>query len=255
MKIKVGAVSYLNAKPLLYGIRKDVALMQSIELREDYPKRIGEWLREGSIDLGLIPIAFIPQIPHAQIVSDYCIGSQGRVASVKLYSDVPVGKIEKVLLDYQSFTSVNLCKVLFQYFYKTEVVYMEAEKDYIDDIKGTTAGVIIGDRVFEYEAQKPTPPFAYDLAEEWTKFTRLPFVMAMWVANKDLPTHFIAQFNKANEDGLNSLSTVITQNPYPYYNLAHYFTHNICYRTDDNMKASMQYFLQLMQKLPLYEKA
>lgn len=77
-----------------------------IELTGDYPARIAEMLINGDIDLGLIPVAVIPQLPEYHIVGDYCIGTEGEIASVALFSEVPMAEVEKVYLDYQSRTSV-----------------------------------------------------------------------------------------------------------------------------------------------------
>lgn len=248
-KIRVAAVSYLNTKPLLYGIKRSPELLSQIILTEDYPKKIGEMLISGEADVGLIPVAFIPRIPHWQIVSDYCIGSVGKVETVSLFSDVPVDKIEKVLLDYQSFSSVNLCRVLFKNHWKKEVVFENATAGYIQQISGTTAGVIIGDRVFEQKASANCQPYIYDLAEEWTKFTKLPFMMAAWIANKKLPEDFTKLFNEANKTGLENIDAVIAENPYPLYDLKKYFMEDISYEiTGDKLKA-MQLFITLMQEL------
>ena len=145
-KIKVGAVSYLNTKPLLYGVKRDEALKNQIDLLEDYPAKIAGMLIEGSIDVGLVPVAIIPKLSEWHIVSDYCIGAEGDVASVCLFSDVPIEKVERVLLDYQSRTSVNLCKVLLKHHWKITPVIEDAQEGYQKEIKGTTAGVVIGDR-------------------------------------------------------------------------------------------------------------
>ncbi len=248
-KIRVAAVSYLNTKPLLYGIKRSPNLLSQIILTEDYPRKIGKMLVNNEVDMGLIPVAFIPQIPHWQIVSDYCIGSVGRVETVSLFSDVPVEEIEKVMLDYQSFSSVNLCKILFKNFWKKEVTFEDADENYISKIEGTTAGLIIGDRVFEQKQAVPTQKFVYDLAEEWTRFTGLPFMMAAWIANKPLPQAFIQDFNEANKTGLDNIDAVVAENPYEYYNLKKYFEEDISYEITDDKKQALDLFLKLMKEL------
>ena len=110
-KIRVGAVSYLNTKPLLYGIKRH-EIINDIELIEDYPSKIAQLLIEDKIDVGLIPVAATTKLPSWHIVSDYCIGCHGAVASVCLFSNVPIEQVERVYLDYQSRTSVNLARIL-----------------------------------------------------------------------------------------------------------------------------------------------
>ena len=92
--------------------------MRQIELVKNYPSKIAKQLLDGDIDVGLVPVAVIPKMNKYFIVSDYCIGAEGNVASVCLFSDVELGKVEKVLLDYQSKTSVALCKVLMKNYWK-----------------------------------------------------------------------------------------------------------------------------------------
>ncbi|HRH61426.1 MAG TPA: hypothetical protein PL045_12690, partial [Chitinophagaceae bacterium] len=107
-KIKIGAVSYLNTKPLLYGIQHYDALLQQVEIVEDYPAIIAEMLLTNEIDAGLVPVSIIPKMQEHHIISNFCIGAEGDVASVCLFSEVPVNEIETVMLDYQSRTSVAL---------------------------------------------------------------------------------------------------------------------------------------------------
>src|SRR5574338_133967 len=138
-KIRVGAVSYLNTKPLLYGIKRHPVLNE-IELIEDYPSRIAQMLIDDEVDIGLIPVAATLRLKEWYIDSDYCIGSDGTVASVCIFCDVPIGEVKKVYLDYQSRTSVNLAKVLLKEYWKKEVKLIDATgEDFRDQIAGTTA--------------------------------------------------------------------------------------------------------------------
>ena len=225
-KIKVGAVSYLNTKPLLYGIKRSAQLQQQMELVEGYPSKIADMLVEGTIDMGLVPVSIIPQLKEWHIVSDYCIGADGDVASVCLFSEVPLEKIEKILLDYQSRTSVQLCKLLVKNFWKIDVALKDAKDNFENSIHGTTAAVIIGDRAL---AQRKISPYIYDLAGAWKTFTGLPFVFAAWIANKKLPDDFITLFNTANAEGLKNIDTVIAENFSDMYDLKTYFTKNTIY--------------------------
>ena len=119
-KIRVGAVSYLNTKPLLYGIRKH-KVSQQIELIEDYPSRIAQLLIDDKIDVGLIPVAAILRLKEHHIITNYCIGSDGPVASVCIFSEVPIEEVKNIYLDYQSKTSVSLARILIKEYWKKEV--------------------------------------------------------------------------------------------------------------------------------------
>lgn len=242
-KIKVSAVSYLNTKPLLYGITRH-KIINNIELQQEYPALIAQHLRNNTIDIGLVPVAAIPTIPNANIISDYGIAAIGKVASVCIFSQVPIDEIEELYLDYQSRTSVKLAQVLLQKYWKKEVIFKQAPEHYIDLIKNKTAGVIIGDRALQ---KLNDFNFVYDLAEHWHTFTGLPFVFAAWVANKPIDPQFIQQFNEANALGLAHLEAVIAENPYPYYNLDLYYRSNIVYQFTDEIKAGMQQFLSYLK--------
>jgi chorismate dehydratase len=242
-KIRVGAVSYLNTKPLLYGIKRS-SVLQQIELIEEYPSKVADMLLNDEIDIGLVPVAVIPKLEEHYIVSDYCIGAEGEVASVALFSDVPVEQVNKVLLDYQSRTSVSLAKILMRDFWKVSPQLEDAAQNYISDIKGTTAGVVIGDRAF---LQRKNSVFTYDLASAWKKMTNLPFVFAAWVANKKLDMEFMNSFNQANGFGLGMLDEVVKENPYEHYDLKTYYTENISYELTAEKKEGLNLFLKLLQ--------
>jgi chorismate dehydratase len=244
-KIKVGAVSYLNTKPLLYGIERSVELMKQIELVTDYPSEIAKQLLNNEIDVGLIPVAVIPQMKEYYIVSDYCIGAEGNVASVCLFSEVEINKIEKVLLDYQSRTSVALCKVLLKNHWKKNVVFEDAKNNFSKEIKGTTAAVLIGDRALQ---QRKISNYIYDLGGEWKAMTGLPFVFAAWISNKKLPEDFITLFNQKNAEGLNNIDVVIKETKCDFYDLNIYFRQNISYVLNEEKKKGMNLFLELMQQ-------
>jgi chorismate dehydratase len=244
-KIRVGAVSYLNTKPLLYGISRS-PIAQKIELVTDYPAKIAASLLDGSIDIGLVPVAIIPKMPEFHIISDYCIGAEGPVASVALFSEQPLENVKRVLLDYQSRTSVSLARVLLKHYWKKEVEFIDASEGYQDLIKGDTAGVVIGDRAF---AQRMVSPYIYDLAEAWLSFTSLPFVFAAWIANKQLPEDFKNEFNEANAFGLCNLDEVIHENPYLAYDLHAYYTVNINYAFSKAKMLGLETFLAYLKLL------
>ncbi len=241
-KVNVGAVSYLNTKPLLHGITRS-AIMQEMELTLNYPALLAKQLQERVIDLALLPVAAIPHISAARIVSDYGICAEGNVVSVALFSRVPLEEIESVFLDYQSRTSVRLAQLLFQHHWRKEVIFHPAHEQFMDDIHGRSAGVIIGDRALQ---QLDNFEYVYDLSSAWKDFTGLDFVFAAWVANKDLDQDFIDHFNQANAAGLQDLETVIAANYFPWYDLHVYYTENIKYRLNEAKLAGLNKFLSLI---------
>jgi chorismate dehydratase len=241
-KIKVGIVNYLNTKPLLYGIQHST-LQEELELIEDYPANIARLLVDGDIDLGLVPVSVIPRLEEYHIITDYCIGCDGPVASVCLFSEVPIEQIKEVLLDYQSRTSVALAKILLKDYWKIQPKLTDARPDFLSSVKGTTAAVIIGDRALE---QRKHSPYIYDLGEAWQQHTGLPFVFAAWISNKQLPQDLIERFNEANKKGLENIDTVVAENPYPIYSLQQYYTKHINYFLDDEKRKGLEKFIRML---------
>lgn len=215
-------------------------MKDEVDLILDYPSMIAEFLINDSIDVGLVPVTIIPELKEHYIISDYCIGADGEVGSVCLFSEVPLENIEKILLDYQSRTSVDLLKILVKKYWKIDPAFISTSGDYKKNIKGTTAGLMIGDRALE---QRQVSLYKYDLGVEWKKYTGMPFVFATWISNKKLEQSFIDDFNKANSEGLQQIDKVIAENPYPVFDLKKYFTSYIDYHLDDRKKAALNLFL------------
>jgi chorismate dehydratase len=244
-KIRVGAVSYLNTKPLIYGFEHGM-MHDEIELQLEYPSKLAVLMQKNKLDIALLPIASIPNIIDARVFSNYCICSNQKVASVCLFSHVPIEEVQEVYMDYQSRTSVVLFRILMRDFWNIRPSLLDADDQYINKIKGKTAGIIIGDRALEQINQFP---FVYDLAEAWKSHTSLPFVFATWVTNQDLPESFIHSFNQANAKGLESLDEIILSQPYNHYDLRKYYTENISYVLDDEKKKGMHLFLKMLPTL------
>jgi len=251
-KIKVGIVSYLNARPLLYGLKLP-PIADEIQLIEDNPAALAELLKNDEIDLGLIPVAAIPELERYFIVGDYCIGTETEVATVCLFSEVPLNEIEKVYLDYQSRTSVALLKWLMREYWGIYPQLIEAEDEtYRKKIEGTTAGLVIGDRAFE---QRKISTFIYDLASEWRSITGLPFVFAAWISNKPLAVDFIDRFNKANGIGLSHIHEIVAAQQFSLFDLNKYFNLNLSYKLDDRKRKGMNLFLEnIREKVSTNEK-
>jgi len=235
----VAAVSYLNTKPLIYGFEKGL-MKDEIELVFDYPAKVAAMLLNDEADIGLIPVAVIPKMPEYHIISDYCIGAIEPVASVCLFSDVPLEEIKEILLDYQSRTSAALLKILLKEHWHIEPILTNTNEGYQERIKGTTAGLVIGDRALK---QRKSSRYIYDLAEVWQQMTGLPFLFAAWVANKKLPKSFIEQFNEATATGFKHLPEIIAANLFADYDLHTYYTRNIDYNLDEKKLQAMQLFL------------
>lgn len=242
-KIKVGVVSYLNTRPLIYGLKLP-PIANDIELIEETPARLAELLISDQIDVGLVPVAVIPDMKEYFIAGDYCIGTENEVASVCLFSEVPLHNIERVYLDHESRSSVALLKWLMKEYWGITPEMIHATDDsYRKEIKGTTAGLVIGDRAFE---QRKKSTFIYDLASEWRSITGLPFVFAAWISKRPLPDSFIEKFNDANSVGLHHIDEIVKAEQFELFDLKKYYTLHLSYRLDERKKRGMELFLKYM---------
>src|SRR5262245_25723397 len=108
-RLRVGAVNYLNSKPLIEGLAE---LAPQAELVLDYPSRLADGLSACAIDVGLVPSLTFLVEPEFEVVSDACVAARGAVLSVKLFSRVPPAAIRRLALDEGSRTSAALVRVL-----------------------------------------------------------------------------------------------------------------------------------------------
>lgn len=244
--INISAVSYLNAKPFIYGIQHS-GLLQNIHLEQDTPSVCAQKLIDGKVHIGLIPVAVLPDMKEYHIISDHCIGATSPVTSVMLYSKVSMEKIEKILLDHQSRTSVQLMKVLAKKYWKINPQWVDTIHGFEKNIENKTAAVVIGDRALEMNGRYP---FQYDLAEAWIKMTGLPFVFACWVTVKKLSPDFISAFNSALELGLSQREKVIAEYSNTHNNAAQklhtYLYDCISYGLDDRKKQGLGLFMRYL---------
>lgn len=239
-KIKISAVAYTNTKAFIYGIEHS-AVKEQIDLTLDIPSDCAGKVIDGSVDLGLIPVAAIPHVPNAQIISDYCIGSVGAVNSVFIFSDVPAAEIKTVRLDRESRTSNNLAKVLMKFHFKKDVTFTT------DAEVKTDAIVLIGDRTF---GKKADYAYAYDMGEEWMNFTGLPFVYAAWVANKTIPEAFVTEFNAALKMGLAERKEVLKTLPVnPLFDVEDYMMHKLDFELTAQKRQALSLFLSYIEQL------
>lgn len=238
-KIRVSAVSYTNTKPFAYGLKHAGPFLEQIELSYDVPADCANKLIENKADIGLVPVAALLHIPNYHIISDYCIGAVEPVNSVFIFSNKPAGEIRTVRLDKQSRTSNNLAKVLLKYYWKTETEFIEeGEAD---------AFVEIGDRTF---GKKDKYPFVYDMAEEWIRFTGLPFAFAVWASNKPLDSEFIAEFNRVLKYGIDHREEVLKElEPRTDFDLRDYLTRRIDYPLTPEKRKAITKFLELVRAL------
>jgi chorismate dehydratase len=179
MPIRIGAVSYLNAKPLYYGLCERAP---HVVLSMDVPSRLAEQLAAGELDVALIPsVEYLRGASLGyEIIPGFAIAAQGPVHSVKLYSRVPWQRIERLALDAGSRTSHVLARIWLDAEHHVRPARVEELPLGVSVLESTADAVmVIGDRAMRV----PREPFynVVDLGEAWHTLTGLPFVFALWV--------------------------------------------------------------------------
>ncbi len=243
-KIKISAVSYLNTLPFIYGLENFGKIKEQIDLQKDIPSVCADKLINNEVDIGLIPVAEINKLKNPYIISKYCIGAVGKVDTVLLLSNRSIETVEKIVLDYQSRTSVQLTKLLVKEYFKIKPEFINAKAGYEENVDNNSAALIIGDRVFKY---KNKFEFAYDLSEIWLKFASYPFVFAAWVSNKKINDDFIRNFDSALKFGLENIDKVVenykNNGKNSEIDIQNYLTRSISYTLDTEKRKGMQLFL------------
>jgi chorismate dehydratase len=214
----VGAVSYLNSKPLIFGLEER---LQGRKLILDLPSRLADQLARRELDVALIPSVEFLRGDGLSIISDACIACRGPVRSVQLLFRKPPADVRTLALDEGSRTSCALSQVLlFQQFGIVPTLKplpIAASLDSID----ADALLVIGDRAMSLDTSKYVA--AWDLGHEWTRMTGLPFVFAMWVANPifdalESADELAYALRSARDEGLAQITSII-ETEAPKYNL------------------------------------
>ena len=175
-RLKIGAVSYLNTKPLVYRLAER---MTDAEIVFDYPSRLADRLSAGDLDIALVPSAEAFAHPEWSVVSDACIACRGPVLSVKVLFRVPPAKVQTLALDEGSRTSVLLAKILLREVNQRELFFEPLPFGAGAQEVSADAVLLIGDRAISNDEEEFVE--VWDLGERWCRLTGLPFVFAMWV--------------------------------------------------------------------------
>lgn len=204
-KIRIGAVRYLNTKPLIFGLP---ALLPDAEIVLDLPSRLADGLAGGALDVALIPSVEYLRDPSYTIISDACIACRGPVLSVKLFSRTPLVEIRTLALDEGSRTSAALARILLkERFDLTPRLQPLAIGAAVADV-AADAVLVIGDRAMHLPGGGPFAE-VWDLGDEWVRWTGLPFVFAMWVARSGFDAAGVAgSLSAARDLGLANLQAI-----------------------------------------------
>ena len=247
--LRLGAVSYLNTKPLVYGLD---AHPDQFDVRFDVPAKCAELLHEGRVALGLIPaIEYLRG--HYAIVPDISIASDGDVTTVAVFTRKPIEQVETLALDLSSRTSVALTRVLCAKQWKIAPRFTPAEPDLEAMLRRADAALVIGDPAFEIDPAKHNVT-KIDLGAEWKALTGLPFVYAMWVGRPDAATPAQCRaLQQARDAGIAHLPEIAKQvgdgNAVLEQRVLSYLRDNLKYRLGQTEQAGLLRFHELAAEI------
>jgi chorismate dehydratase len=243
--LQIGAVSYLNSRPLIEDLED---LLPSANLVLDYPSRLADSLANGHLDIALIPSIEYFRRPGYEVISDACVAARGEVLSVKLYCRVHPGDIRRLALDEGSRTSAALTRVILAERYgvlpHTEQLRMNSTTLDSD----ADAVLLIGDRAMH----PPQESFVevLDLGQFWYEWTGLPFVFAMWVARQEANTDGVEDaLSRARDLGMQRVAGIAHEEApklgIPESVALSYLTTNLHYHFTSAERSGLKLFSEL----------
>jgi chorismate dehydratase len=260
--VRLGAVEYLNARPLVHGLTA-----AGFAVRFDVPSSCATLLHSGRIDVGLIPsIEYLRGSANYAIVPDIAIASRGPVASVAIYTTKPMHDVRSLALDTSSRSSIALARVLCARAFGIDPSLHAQAPDLSRMLSGADAALIIGDNALFLQAGdmqldgRQVPVEKIDLGEVWTKTTGLPFVYAFWAGRPQaLDEAAVAALQSAKAEGLRHCDAIARE----YFREAperqtvgsRYLQDNIKYDLGADERAGLELFYRYAAETGVVERS
>jgi chorismate dehydratase len=208
--LRIGSVSYLNAKPLIYGLDES----EDLDLLLAVPSRLLDGLRHRQFDLALLPVIDYQRLDGLCIVPSGGIGCDGPTLTVRIFSSKPIEQIQTLACDTDSHTSVALARIILAERHGIHPRFVDLLRGVTPDGAPPDAKLLIGDKVVCEE--RAGCDHQLDLGHAWKELTGLPFVFAVWTARRgtdlgDLPQRLA----RAREEGLLHVNEIITRHALP----------------------------------------
>lgn len=252
--VRLGAVDYLNVRPLVYGLDRQPG---RFALRFDVPSRCAELLEAGEIDLGMVPSIAHLDRPGDRLVPGVCIGSDGPVSSVALFTRVPLDQIRRVALDTSSRTSAVLTRILCARRFGIAPSFAPHAPDLAAMLATADAALLIGDPALFVDAAAHGAR-KIDLGHAWTEMTGLPFVWAFWAGRPDAAdAATVEALQAAADEGMrhtDAIADAYCPEPDARRALArHYLRESLRFRLDTRAIAGLELFYREAAALGLVE--
>lgn len=242
--VRVTCVSYMNAIPFIYGLDNSV-FSNMFSLRVMPPSKCLTSFKKHETDIALIPTAALIEIENPSIILPFCIGADGPISSVFLLSNQPLENISTIFLDVHSVTSNKLVELLCHRFWKISPV-IRFPDCYPPKLTSADAIVAIGDKSFNMVENFK---YRFDLAEEWKKFTQLPFVFAVWLTHIPNETQILRAFNESLNYSITHIRESIDYcqpTILPVDKIYQYLTKSVIYQLNDRMLQGLFKFLSFL---------
>jgi len=248
---KIVLVNYLNSKPFEYGLKNHNS-NSGFDIITTTPARCATLYEDHTSDIALVPVGALHQFSDYKIITDFCIGCDGEVRTVCIFSNEKLENCTRLLLDNHSRTSVLLSKLIIEEYLNLKLSYHPLNvSEYL--VNEGDAVLMIGDKVFEHENKFR---YKYDLGNLWKEWTGLPFVFAVWIARENKINDITEQkLNESFQYGIAHLPQIIQKESNDLLDLYYYFSNNIQYMLDENKRSALKLFLEKSVRLnQLYTK-
>jgi len=262
--LRISAISFLNTAPLMWDFENGdsaARLRQNFEISYTIPSHCAEQLKQGSADIGIIPVAAYTEIPDLVIVPDVAIAAKNKVRSILLVSKTPLEKIRSVATDDSSRTSAALVEIYLRKFVGTDAGFIRQKPNLKEMLRWHDAALLIGDPALQ---ARTDGYHVYDLAEEWRHWTGRSFVFAFWAVRKAalqgrFPELNIARvFQQSRDNGLKHIPEIASAWA-PKLGLSaglisNYLTENVDYSLDSENLEGLQLFFRYGAELGIFSK-
>jgi chorismate dehydratase len=267
-KTKISVVKYLNAVPLAWGVLQGPQ-SDFFESVLHTPAECADQLRDGKVDIGLIPSIEFQRIPKTRIIAGPVVACRHRVRSVLLISTKPLYDVKTVAVDNGSRTSAVLARIVFSEFFHIRPDFQSAPPDLAAMLARCDAAVLIGDNALKFieeherpDAAKqqaflkygPEPLEVFDLAERWKFLTGLPFVFAFWAARAGFRDQAVADtLRQSREFGIANIPEIAKRYSQELSLkeefLQEYLTQNVHYYMDDACVEGLRLFYEMAARV------
>src|SRR5436309_4661985 len=260
-RLRISAISYLNTAPLMWDFENGEsaeALKEHFDFSYTIPSECAEQLKIGAADIGIIPVATYTTIPDLAIIPDVAIAAKDSVRSILLVSKVPLEKIRSVAVDTSSRTSAALVQIFLKKFVGVNPGFIPQKPDLEEMLRWHDAGMLIGDIALQTHAQGR---YVYDLAEEWHRWTYLPFVFAFWAVRKaalqgrNADLNINGVFQQSRDHGLRHVTEIAaswtSRLGLDEKTIREYLTGNIDYSLDQENLQGLRLFYRYASELDI----